>query len=371
MATLLVIEDSSKVGMGGGQEMTLALLREFRGSHGLHLFDVAGDSRFLARVRGLGIRTHRLRGHGRVVHDERASFSHGWLELLLLPIFLPVNVAQVATVLRRAATANGDIPILLSATHKAFLVAWLCSFLVRVRLVHYEMTVADHRLAWRLFFLLLRRAEVVLALSPTVAETLPVPAVVLPGVAEGPAGTPVPRQLLDGREAVVAVFATLQRLKGIDVFLRSLALMRHRDRVSFRIYGEGPRRDELGRLAGDDPRIRFMGQVDFAEAAGEIDIVVLPSVAPEAFGLNLVKAAARGMPVVATGIGAHAELVRDGVTGLLVPPNDPAALAAAIDRLLEDPAGYARMSAAACAWAREYDTAHFRERLAGVMARLT
>ena len=68
----------------------------------------------------------------------------------------------------------------------------------------------------------------------------------------------------------------------------------------------------------------------------DLDVFVLPSLW-EGFGLVLVEAMAAGRPVVASAVGPIPEIVVDGVTGLLVPPGDPAALAEAIIRVLQDP----------------------------------
>ncbi|OLR92440.1 glycosyltransferase [Actinokineospora bangkokensis] len=83
-------------------------------------------------------------------------------------------------------------------------------------------------------------------------------------------------------------------------------------------------------------------------------VVVVPSRWPEPQGLVAVEALAAGTPVVASRIGGLQELVEDGVTGLLVPPGDPDALAAALDDLLDDPARRARMGEAGRVSARGY-----------------
>ena len=86
-------------------------------------------------------------------------------------------------------------------------------------------------------------------------------------------------------------------------------------------------------------RVHLAGQrPDAAECVAAADVCVVPSRWEEAFCLAAAEALARGRPLVATRVGAIPELVQDGVTGLLVPPASPTALAAAVLRLLEAPA---------------------------------
>ena len=85
--------------------------------------------------------------------------------------------------------------------------------------------------------------------------------------------------------------------------------------------------------------MRLTGQrPDAAECVAAADVCVVPSRWEEAFCLAAAEPLARGRPLVATRVGAIPELVRDGVTGLLVPPASPPALGAAILRLLASPA---------------------------------
>ncbi|HUS13613.1 MAG TPA: glycosyltransferase [Chloroflexia bacterium] len=74
-----------------------------------------------------------------------------------------------------------------------------------------------------------------------------------------------------------------------------------------------------------------------AGAMAALDLLVHAPLEPEGFGLILVEAMASGCPVVAVPRGGIAEVISDGVTGLLVAPDDPAALAGAIVRVMDDP----------------------------------
>ena len=111
--------------------------------------------------------------------------------------------------------------------------------------------------------------------------------------------------------------------------------------VDVLVFGDGPERARLeaqrARLRTAE-RVRLAGQrPDAAECVAAADVCVVPSRWEEAFCLAAAEPMARGRPLVATRVGAIPELVRDGVTGLLVPPADPPALAGAIQRLLDAP----------------------------------
>jgi len=107
------------------------------------------------------------------------------------------------------------------------------------------------------------------------------------------------------------------------------------------VAGEGSARAELEALARDLPHVRFVGQLDDEALAAAIRgarCVVVPSRSYETFGLSALEALARARAVVASAIGALPELVTSEENGLLVPPGDAPALAAALRRLANEPA---------------------------------
>jgi rhamnosyl/mannosyltransferase len=108
---------------------------------------------------------------------------------------------------------------------------------------------------------------------------------------------------------------------------------------------------QMSRDLGLEGRVRFLGDVSAADLPrlyAAADVFVLPSILrAEAFGLVLLEAMAAGLPCVTTELGTGSTfIVQDEVTGLVVPPHDAAALAAALRRLAADPALRTRLGAA-------------------------
>ena len=175
------------------------------------------------------------------------------------------------------------------------------------------------------------------------------------------AANPVVTRGDDG--GIRVVFAgRLERFKGAQVLVDAVPrLLGLHPGARFVICGAGPMLTDLRRQVdrlGVGHAVELTGWLDPSEVhrrIAEADIVVVPSMWPEAFGLTCLEAFAAGVPIVASAVGALPELVRPGVTGSLVPPQDPHALAAALDELIADPALRRRLGDNARECAAGYD----------------
>jgi glycosyltransferase involved in cell wall biosynthesis len=135
--------------------------------------------------------------------------------------------------------------------------------------------------------------------------------------------------------------------KGQGVLVAAAAAARHEGADwELHLFGdalpehEALRRDleRQVREAGLEERVHWHGFVDDLHVLyGGADVAVVPSVVPEEFSLVCLEASAMCLPVVATGPGGAAEVVADRETGYVVPPRDPAALAAALRAIERDP----------------------------------
>jgi glycosyltransferase involved in cell wall biosynthesis len=152
--------------------------------------------------------------------------------------------------------------------------------------------------------------------------------------------------LADGT-VVVLIMAALVRRKGHDVLLEAFAQLR--GDVVLLCAGAGPELAALQAQAqrlGVAERVRFLGQrTDPGDLLAACDVFALPSRA-EGLGVAALEALGAGRPVVASRVGGLAEVVVDGRCGLLVPPEDPMALAAALRRLASEPDLRDRLGAA-------------------------
>jgi glycosyltransferase involved in cell wall biosynthesis len=156
---------------------------------------------------------------------------------------------------------------------------------------------------------------------------------------------------IGARTPVVGMMGRMDREKGIEHFLAAARqVARSRPETLFLVAGDGPARnaakDEAVRL-GVDKKVCFAAAVpDHRHVFNALDILVVPS-ADEGLGMAILEAMALGKPVVATARSSTYIAIRDGETGLLVPPAQPEALAEAVLSLLADTDGSKRMGAAA------------------------
>lgn len=151
-------------------------------------------------------------------------------------------------------------------------------------------------------------------------------------------------------ELVLLVLASLVRRKGHDVLLDALARLAAEGlRPQLWIAGEGaemPALDRQARALEVREQVRFLkGREDVGDLLAGCDVCVLPS-RQEGLGVAALEGMAAERPVVASRVGGLATLIEHEVSGLLVPPEDPAALAAALARVLRDRGLAARLARA-------------------------
>jgi glycosyltransferase involved in cell wall biosynthesis len=192
----------------------------------------------------------------------------------------------------------------------------------------------------------LARAGIITATGLRLAEaTLPhtprgKPVTVVPYGVDLARFMPAPRG--EPKRVMVGATSRLSPEKGLPHLLRATALLRDRGvDVDLLLVGDGPQRRALEHLAAElriDGRVRFAGEAAHDAIPGllqQMDVFALPSTW-EGFGVSAVEASAMELPVVASNVHGVPDVVVHNRTGVLVPPANPQALAAAIERLASD-----------------------------------
>lgn len=212
--------------------------------------------------------------------------------------------------------------------------------------------------------------DLYLAVGTAIATDLLVRGIATPGQVRtiGPAVDPAPvvcspasraearrRMGVEPAATVVGTVGRLDAQKAPEVLIEALAAMRHTSAVGVWV-GDGPLRQRMEHLAGRyglADRMRFLGhREDAARLLPGFDVFALSS-RYEGLPCAVVEAQQCGVPVVATAVDGVLDVVSPGETGLLVPPEAPAALAMALDHVLDHPVDAARWVSAARAQLRD------------------
>jgi len=156
------------------------------------------------------------------------------------------------------------------------------------------------------------------------------------------------------RLRIVFVGQPVER-KGLPVLLHAFGLLQGDMPIDLVMIGPSP--DDLPSTLRSRPGVHALGKVDDRTKYRELeraDVLCAPSLGGESFGMVLTEAFAAGRPVVASDIAGYRDVVRDGVTGVLVPPSDAQALAKALRNLWAQPPQLASMGRAAAADAERF-----------------
>lgn len=331
---------------------------------------------------------HQKPGNWRNAHEIRAGVEVHRAGCLGAPLYTPLSPGFPLELGRLLRAFRPDLLHLHLPNPSAFAALLLPAARRLPWLVHWHADVPPDAPEWRLRAAyrlyrpfeqaVLRRARAViatsqpyldasLALAPWRSKTRVVPL----GIAASPRVPASQAWPQAGGLRLLAV-GRLSRYKGFDVLLAALA---RTPQASLVLVGAGECERALRAQAlalGVEHRVRFAGALDDADLASayaSADAFALPSRdRGEAFGLVLLEAMRAGLPLVASAVPGSGigHVIEDGASGLLVPPDDSAALAAAFERLAE-PALRTRLGAAAHArWLAEFTLEREVERVRAI-----
>lgn len=281
-----------------------------------------------------------------------------------LPTWFTFSSAAIGPGLVRAIRKSPADIVHLHFPNPVAVLSWLASGHQGRLVVSYHSDIVRQKMLGAVFapFLraALRRASAIISASPNYIESSPVLREFQERCVMIPYGvTPEDFEAVDADQVAVIRASAGPRLilavgrlvgyKGFEYLIRAMAAVD----AHLILIGDGPLRENLlaeALKAGAGEKIHFAGEVaDLRPYLQAADVFVLPSISrAEAFGIVQLEAMACGKPVVNTNLDSGVGFVSvNGETGLSVPPRDPAALAAAVNRLLDDADLRARFGSAA------------------------
>lgn len=364
---VLIIEDSSKARFGGGQRISLSVIQALSHSSLIFLADTdqrRGPSLFVKKAMPYTESFIGLKSYGKVGSRAVSSYNLSILEVLLYPFFLIANIVLLKKALK--GVGKRDL-IVYAATKKALIYAYLLRLLFGYRYIyHAHSPESNNPTVRRLMRTFYNKAEQVICVSNFVKNQISTPnAQVIYNSVESVGKDSKIRTIEDKAEIVAASFSSLQKLKGIDVFMGSYAFLEQKIRkIIYRIYGEG---SELNKLKHYElENVRLMGFAEDVHAEMKnIDILVVSSRTEETFGLTALEAMHLGIPVIVTNIGGQAEVVPDGVAGIHVRPGNQEDIAKAIDLLITEEGLYQQLSRGAVLTAENFSREVFNDKIRG------
>ena len=286
------------------------------------------------------------------------------LDVRTLPSRWPADPSSVVALTRLA--REPDVDVLQTHGYKANVLAWLARRSIRRPWVSFLHGVTTESRRVRFYYglerLAVRQADRVVVMSDRMRREYARAGVaaerlrVIHNALLGTVALLPPRDLPE-RTPVVSVVARLSREKGVDVALKAMGVIAAtHPTVRLHVAGDGPDRASLTRLAdqlGIGDRVVWHGHVENVQSIYERSTLLIIPSRSEGLPNVALEAMAAGIPVIATDVGGLSELIANGHTGLLVPPEDAAALAAAVLRLLDAADERRRLASAAQAEAED------------------
>lgn len=362
-----IFEDSKMAGFGGGQKVTLSLVRALAKSGSVNIIDTQSNSDFISEVSAYSHSRLTLTSFKQKASGVANNFSMGLPSFLVFLICFPLNLFRIIRFIKK--TGGFSKCILYAPTKKGAVYASMLSRLYGARFFFHAHNCYDSETVVSRIFqnLILSRAVKVIAVSNFVRDSMLVEnsaTIYNPLTIEN-----LPKKLFDenimraSKYTRVATCCALLPYKGVAVFLQSKAYLRPSCKVEYQVVGDGPLRLNLESNYGD--MATFRGSISDMRSfyLNDVDVLVVPSVMSDAFSLVILEAMHYGILVIATSIGAHLELVHHMRNGILVEPNNPEIIAEWISMIYENPSRWREMRIAGRETADEFIAQNFDHKM--------
>ncbi|QLC67483.1 glycosyltransferase family 4 protein [Flavobacterium sp. LPB0248] len=353
---IVFLEDSSKSQFGGGQRISLIVLKELSTKYFITLFDTSLDSRFNIEASQYVSKSYQLSNFSKVKSGKYGVFLK-IIEACIFPFFIFLNIIKIKNTLDKSTEV-----ILFATTKKVLIYAYFLNVLWKYNFVYHAHLVEKKRIVRFFYLKTLKKAKYVIAVSDIVKRNIGLKNVVL-------ISNPIDLIIRSNfpkvfqKKVIVATFSTLIDVKGINYFIESYQYLNTNVDVEYWIFGEGPEKKNLIESACN--KVFFKGFCDdvVGELSQFVHILCFPSIIEESFGMVIIEAFSSGVPVITTNIGGQSELVKDGYNGLHVSIKCAQEIAEKVTFLCNSPDLYKTFSCNALSSVKDFDISIFNKKL--------
>jgi len=352
---ILIIEDSSKVGYGGGQKITEYVISILSVLNELYLFDFTRKSIVYERTKGKIKRFVPFFTIGKI-KGSKSSYNVGILELLTLPLVYLINILRMILLYK----SIGSPGIVYCTTKKALLYGMSLRLFHKLRLIYHCHTVLpEQRGIAKIFNICAEKfCDEIIAVSRYVMQEFTgkgkIRLIYNPAGAKGRARKTKSLQ----KEISIGFVSNLLPLKGFHTFCRLAEELSRKDiRCHFNAYGYNPLHLKIPEY------VTYKGFCKPEIIYNEIDMLVFCSLSPEACPLTPLEAQSFGIPVIAPRMGALLEIIVDNVSGRLYTTYEDMLQCV---QELSDQKTYETFSARSLENARRFEMSVFKENILSV-----
>jgi glycosyltransferase involved in cell wall biosynthesis len=364
--TIIIIEDSSKGKMGGGQELSLRIATKLKEKFDLILFDSKKKSVFQDRIKPLISDFLPLYYYGKIVGKPKSSFSIGLMEIVLSVFLFPTNFFRMYYYIRGKKISKTNTTIY-AATKKALIYSYFIKFSFNITYIFHAHSMDDRKsLFFRMLQLPYKASNKIICDSNVVKDNIGLSncLTIYNGIELRSDITP--KKVPSDGKFIVASFANLIKLKGIKYLMKCHQYLKNKN-IEIWIFGDGEEKENLIKYQND--KVLLKGYVDDIETVRRnvIHLTALPSVVAEAGPMTILESFSYGIPVIATDLGGQAEFVRNGFTGFHVPVRDPKAIAEKIDYLFENKDTYHTFSKNSLEYSKQFGMEQYGDKILNVI----
>ncbi len=358
MLKLIILEDSSKANLGGGQKVTLEVLDALSDCTIVEVADCNLKTSFARQVKRKGIKLNKLLCFSSKQKIKKQSFNVGFLEILSTFILSPINALLLWP---------KKYNLAYTTTKKALLVAYFMKkFFGTPYVYHAHLIENKNSILFKLMLPAFKNANKIICVSYAVKNSLDFENSV---VIYNPAPEIKCTKNKTNDTFKIASLSAYTYTKGVLDLAESAKILNSQN-INFEIhfYGKGELEDKLKQYFEHNVFVHsFTDNIN--NVLCDADLLVLPSRISEALPLSIMEAFAAGVPVVTTNLGGQAELIEKSKAGILVEPGNPKALAEAIAKLQKNKLLYSSFSKNALDFAKMYNKGKFKKEIQNLICK--